>query len=149
VSGTELEEILALVSRVLPDPSGYADRLIEQALGWVAEQSRAGGAIPAAAHLGGDGSRTIRVEPEPPREAPHELNDLLASALGACECWGDDTDCRRCAGLGTSGWLEPDADLFQLFVGPAVERLSATSGATTSRPRRPVATNAGSTRWET
>jgi hypothetical protein len=149
VSGTELEEILALVSRVLPDPSGYAERLIEQALGWVAEQSRAGGAIPGAAHLGAGESRTIRVEPEPPREDRHELNDLLASALGACECWGDDTECRRCAGLGASGWLEPDADLFQMFVGPAVERLSTTPDSSTSRPRRPVATNAGSTRWET
>jgi hypothetical protein len=152
VSGTELEQILSLLQRVLPDPSGFAERLVEQALGWVAEQSRTGEAVTGAPHRDRD-DRTIVVEPEPSRQAPPEFNELLAAALGACECWGDDTSCRRCSGHGGSGWLEPDADLFQMFVGPAVERLSTTHGrgvvpttSARSRPRRPVPTNAGQTR---
>jgi hypothetical protein len=146
VSGTELEEILALVQRVLPDPSGFAERLVQQAVVWWADQSRTGDAAADGAHQLDD-DRTIAVTPEPSRVALHESNKLLAAALGACECWGDDRDCGRCAGQGASGWLEPDADLFQLFVGPAVERLSTTFGrddavtTTTGRQeRRPYAT---------
>ncbi len=127
MNGTELDEILSLLRRVLPDPSGFAERLIEQALGRVAEQSRGGEAM-AGIRLDPESSHPIREEPDPAHETPHEFNDLLASALGACECWGDDTDCGRCAGRGASGWLDPDPDLFQIFVGPAVERLSTTFG---------------------
>jgi hypothetical protein len=50
---------------------------------------------------------------------------VLAAALGACDCWGMVADCSVCAGAGTSGWTEPDVELFREFVGPALARISA------------------------
>jgi hypothetical protein len=47
-----------------------------------------------------------------------ERNIALASALGACDCWGDDGGCAVCDGDGRPGWLPPDAQLFAVYVGP-------------------------------
>lgn len=57
------------------------------------------------------------------------LNDLeafeedMAHALGACiYCWGEDPGCRTCRGKGKPGALEPDEELFNRWVVPAVRR---------------------------
>jgi hypothetical protein len=59
------------------------------------------------------------------------LADTAAAALGACYlCWGDDPGCEYCAGHGTPGWIEPDPELFELYVEPALARhRSAVHGA--------------------
>ncbi len=47
----------------------------------------------------------------------------LAHALGACVfCWGHDPSCRGCRGRGKPGAYEPDAELFQQYVAPALRR---------------------------
>jgi hypothetical protein len=47
-------------------------------------------------------------------------NRLVASALGACRCWGCDDACTSCAGRGAPGWRPPHADAFALCVAPFV-----------------------------
>jgi hypothetical protein len=140
VTATELEDVLALMQRVLPDPSGFAERLVQQAFVWWAESKGSDGSVgdSVPGDLTGLDDRTIIIEPgddhtehqtqddRAPQETRAETSVLLAGALGACDCWGLDATCRWCHGEGSSGWEEPDVDLFQLFVGPAVERLSAT-----------------------
>lgn len=60
------------------------------------------------------------------REAYLELRDQylrVAAALGACpRCWGENPRCRDCGGAGTSGFFEPDHELFRHYVVPAVRR---------------------------
>ncbi len=45
---------------------------------------------------------------------------LLARALGACDCWGEDPACEHCAGRGRAGAYACNPELFALFVLPAV-----------------------------
>lgn len=52
-----------------------------------------------------------------------DRNALLARALGACECWGEDEHCRICRGEGIPGWCLPDSRLFSIFVRPAIRAL--------------------------
>jgi hypothetical protein len=47
-------------------------------------------------------------------------NRLVASAVGACRCWGCDDACASCAGRGAPGWQPPHADAFALCVAPFV-----------------------------
>jgi hypothetical protein len=54
-----------------------------------------------------------------------ERNSLLAAALGACDCWGDDPSCPFCDGSGTSGWMPPDRQLFADLVEPAITALNS------------------------
>ena len=72
------------------------------------------------------------------RRAHAELRDQylrIAEALGACaRCWGEDARCRDCGGAGTSGFFEPDRELFLCYVLPAVRRVRAQSDAR-STPR--------------
>jgi len=52
-----------------------------------------------------------------------ELNkrDLeLASALGACTCWGEVEHCEICHGEGSPGWMMPDQEMFLRMVVPAL-----------------------------
>ena len=49
---------------------------------------------------------------------------LLAAALGACECWGLRANCDLCWGQGSAGWIQPDPELFEEFVQPAIARRS-------------------------
>ena len=69
-----------------------------------------------------------------------ERNEALASALGACDCWGEQVDCDVCQGAGIPGWTLPDKQLFLYFVRPAVNamnRLTASpSGAATQVQRQ-------------
>lgn len=52
------------------------------------------------------------------------IGDTLALALGACYlCWGDDPECERCCGHGKPGWQDPDQNLFNEYIAPAVRRM--------------------------
>ena len=53
--------------------------------------------------------------------------DALAEALGACYCWGEETDCRACRGRGQPGATAPDMDRFEEFVLPLLLRLGLVS----------------------
>jgi hypothetical protein len=56
-----------------------------------------------------------------------ERNAAMASALGACDCWGDMEDCETCMGAGKPGWVIPDRRLFSTLIGPALRALKETS----------------------
>ena len=57
-----------------------------------------------------------------------DVNDTLASALGACcVCWGGDENCESCDGNGECGSEEPDRALFDELVLPAIRRLKNVS----------------------
>jgi hypothetical protein len=116
----ELDDVTALLERVLPDPRQFAERVFGQL---VTRLSTAGG-LAESGSLDPDGVVASSVKPAKPDEAA-EPNVLLACALGACDCWGFSPDCAVCNGAGFSGWRQPDLDLFHEFVGPAVQRLSA------------------------
>ena len=126
MSQTELEEVQALLEHVLPDPSGFAGRVLKQAMaqwGQVAAPT-ATAFYTAATAEDSTASETFTVPGRPAAdERPVDINILLAAALGACECWGLQADCGLCQGLGSAGWIEPEADLFNEFVRPAIARL--------------------------
>jgi hypothetical protein len=138
MSATELDEVQALLEHVLPDPGGYAQRLLLQAM---TRWGRAAGSGAAASYPGASAIYTTSVlndvtmdetavAPERPTadEAPIDINMLLAAALGACDCWGLQTDCHICQGHGFTGWTQPDYELFAEFVRPAIEKLSSSTG---------------------
>jgi hypothetical protein len=131
MSTTELEEVQALLERVLPDPAGYAQRLLVQALTlWGQVTEPGSGAFypaPAAEDVTvGD----IVITPDQPGadDTPVDTNILLAAALGACECWGLRANCDLCRGQGCAGWTQPDPELFEEFAGPAIAKLSGVPG---------------------
>lgn len=126
---TELDDVSALLQRLLPDPGGFAERLLEQLVnrwGVPTDEHASTADRPGATHPNDPPNVVLS-----PRYQPESLdtladsNVLLASALGACDCWGLQTDCMVCKGKGSSGWAQPDVELFQVFVGPAVEKLAA------------------------
>jgi hypothetical protein len=121
VSTSELDEVTALLERVLPNPAGFAERLAEQFITrW------AGGDLPAATRVVLQGEAETHDIPDAGIDsAAADTTLVLAAALGACDCWGMRSDCPVCAGDGTSGWTEPDVELFRELVGPALARLSA------------------------
>jgi hypothetical protein len=134
----ELDDVMALMAQVLADPTAFGQRLAEQAMMRFAQGDGTGGGGP-------DPSRIVDATQYEP-EHDSDTNVLLAAALGACECWGSRVECRVCHGEGSSGWTEPDVALFQKFVGPAVERLSAAGidgegGATADRNDKHVGTS--------
>jgi len=47
-------------------------------------------------------------------------NRLLASALGACDCWGENKHCTVCDGEGRPGWTLPEKKPFLYFVRPVL-----------------------------
>jgi hypothetical protein len=123
--GTELDDLQALLDKVRPDPTGFAQRLLVQVMtrfGDVPEPD------PAVFYTA-DEEPAITVpaepvtyaDPEPDLEVDTYL--LLAAALGACRCWGLRTDCEVCAGQGCTGWVRPDRELFDELIQPAVARM--------------------------
>jgi hypothetical protein len=144
MSTTELDEVQSVLKHVLPDPSGYAQRLLRQAVtrwGQGAE-SPAGTFYTATIYPASPSEDPGYGSPETPAadEPPVDMNLLLAVALGACECWGLQAGCGRCAGRGAAGWTEPDPNLFEEFILPAAVRLSAaTDGDPVPRRRRGTA----------
>lgn len=116
MSRSELQDVEALLARILPDPSAYLDRLLSELV------ERLGVAPHPAPGVGGtDEADADR------RLVDHNL--LLAAALGACDCWGADPACPVCEGDGAAGWTEPDRDLFTELVAPAVARVEADARA--------------------
>ncbi len=150
-STTELEEVMALLERILPDPAGYGQRLIQQVvLQWAETGQHQPTIVPGETRkTSGTGNRgrsslaDLVLHPDDPgsppatpihddpqahpaedESGPADIRTLLACALGACDCWGTRTDCVICAGAGSPGWADPDPDLFQKYVGPAAARLT-------------------------
>jgi hypothetical protein len=110
VSTGELPAVETLVAKALADPVGLAERLLGE----------------LAQRLASGSSAAPVVVPGYPSQAYETLTDrnvLLAAALGACECWGEDPECRDCAGSGAPGWIPPDPELFAEYVGPALRRV--------------------------
>lgn len=73
------------------------------------------------------GQRVFRRIARLEQELKHigDFTDALAAALGACSrCWGNDSVCPRCTGLGAPGYGVPDRALFSRFIAPAVHRLA-------------------------
>ena len=137
MSATELEDVQALLERVLSDPRGFAGRLLQQAItqyGLVAEPAAA--AFYTAAEVV-PGEDVVVADQWAADQTPVDTNILLASALGACECWGLRADCGSCQGQGSAGWTQPDLELFEEFVRPATEQLPATPPQRRKRPDRP------------
>jgi hypothetical protein len=131
MSATELEEVQALLERALPDPRGFAGRLLRQAVtqyGLLAEPA------PTAFYAAED---VIVADQWAADQTPVDINILLAAALGACACWGLEAGCDLCQGQGASGWTQPDPELFEEFVRPAIERLPAMPPQGRKRHDRP------------
>ena len=118
MSSSELDDVTALLERVLPDPTGFAERLVQQVVTrWAGGDPRSAGPVIVQSE-----SETLDAESD---RSAADTTLVLAAALGACDCWGMAADCPVCAGAGTSGWTEPDVELFREFVGPALARISA------------------------
>jgi hypothetical protein len=115
VSTSELGQLEALLERVLANPSGYLETVMQQLM------ERLGDVKPDSPPTVLAGYDVLAHE----ELADHNL--LLAAALGACDCWGADPQCPVCEGAGASGWTDPDPGLFAEFVAPAVARAAARS----------------------
>jgi hypothetical protein len=134
MSVTELDEVEALLEKVIPDPTGFGRRLLLQVmarLGQVAEPdggvSFAGAKAFYTTATAEDvtASETVITSDQPAADGTLiDINMLLAAALGACDCWGLRADCLACQGHGSAGWTAPDPGLFEEFVQPAVAKLS-------------------------
>ena len=52
-----------------------------------------------------------------------KLNNSLSGALGSCSaCWGEDPQCDKCTGNGSSGWQVYNKRLFNIYVLPTLEK---------------------------
>ncbi len=114
---SELAEVEALLERVLPDPSGFMEKVLSQLV------ERLGATAPPAPPTVVEGFEAT---------AHQDLVDhnlLVAAALGACDCWGAEPLCEVCGGAGSSGWTDPDPELFAEFVAPAVARAATRAPA--------------------
>jgi hypothetical protein len=117
---SELNDLEILLDRVLPDPMGFAERVIQQILDRVAYPSPGGNPVTVMTSSGEGVERGAGVN-----SALEEQNLVLAAALGACSCWGSDPDCALCAGHGCAAWMPPDPTLYDTYVAPAADRMSA------------------------
>lgn len=130
MSATELQEVQALLERVLPDPAGFAQRLALQVMTQWGQSAEPGAVYTAATAEDITASATATTpDQRAANETTVDTNILLAAALGACECWGLRAECGMCRGQGSSGWIQPEPDLFEEFVGPAITRLSGSCAA--------------------
>ena len=111
MSASELAELEAFLVKVLPDPMGFVERVMGGRLANAPPTVEAPIVVPGYEVAD--------------REALVDHNVLLAGALGACDCWGQDADCRICSGQGSSGWVEPNTALYDEYVAPAVRQVQA------------------------
>jgi hypothetical protein len=111
MSTTELAQVEALLARVLPDPTGFAERVFQQMV------ERLSTEIP-----GGESPSIGATYESTAEEGLADRNVLLAAAVGACDCWGQEPNCPICSGEGSAGWLQPDPRLYAEYVEPAVLR---------------------------
>jgi hypothetical protein len=113
MSGTELADLEALILRVLPDPKGFAEKVFQQLLERLATD------VPSSDH-----PNVVAGLVSAGHEALVDRNVLLAAAVGACDCWGEEPECAICGGAGSAGWTQPDSGLYGEFVRPAIARMS-------------------------
>jgi hypothetical protein len=123
MSTSELADLERLLVRVLPDPMGFAERVFQELVGRLAVDSPADGPPMTAA----SGEPTVQ-------EVLADRNVLLAAALGACTCWGQDPNCPLCLGEGSAGWTQPDRRLYQEYVEPASLRMLGEDGSASRNP---------------
>ncbi|WP_225755263.1 hypothetical protein [Actinotalea sp. Marseille-Q4924] len=65
------------------------------------------------------------------RDAGLQLLRQVATRLGCCpDCWGTESACPTCGGLGSPGYFAPDAHLVD-WLGPALDRATAHADAST------------------
>jgi hypothetical protein len=123
---SELAAVEALLLKVLPDPMGFAERI----LGELAER--------LATTPSGDGPNVVPSYESAAHEALVDRSVLLAAALGACDCWGEDAGCPSCGGQGSAGWVPPDPELYAEYVAPAVRRTSSDGPPADAGPAEPA-----------
>ncbi|MDQ1718679.1 MAG: hypothetical protein QOG79_5316 [Mycobacterium sp.] len=116
MSTTELGEVEALLERVLPDPRGFAERVFDQLMQRLTMQ------VPDAA------APVVDSYDAAAYQALVDRNMILAAAVGACDCWGFESGCAECGGLGVAGWIKPDAGLYGELVEPAIKRMAEMVG---------------------
>jgi hypothetical protein len=131
-------DLSALLGRGLSDHLALAERTVAQVIDRLAADESMVGSdeTPAERIATALGNRLARMvlDEETSAARYEELADrnvALASALGACDCWGESADCPTCDGDGSPGWLPPDPPLFATYVRPVVHRFRTTSPITT------------------
>ena len=141
MAATELQDVQALLERVLPDPSGFAQRLLLQVMTQFGESAAPGAGsygsaasafYTASTHEDATTSNII-ITPEQPGagegdEGLASTNVLLAAALGACECWGLRAECDLCQGRGSAAGPSPSPSCSTSSSDPL------SRGCLTSRP---------------
>ncbi len=123
---SELAAVESLLMKVLPDPLGFAERIIGELAERLATPVAGGPNV-----VPGYPPPSYAAEPDAAAHPAHAVlvdrQVLLAAALGACDCWGEDVDCPECGGKGSAGWVPPDPELFAEYVVPAVRRTAGPS----------------------
>jgi hypothetical protein len=134
-----------LLDRAMIDPLALVERILQQALDQLTRQDglAAGEGQPPQelvatalgnrlAQLISSGNPSTDALPSKWQHADEVIayenlvdrNSVLAAAVGACDCWGEQIDCRLCGGYGVPGWVLPDKELFARYVYPAVSAVS-------------------------
>lgn len=128
-------------------PAKPPDELVAIALGNWLTRMLYGGHPPAAAT-----DVTADAGPPPERSVQDddlvERNSVLAAAVGACDCWGERSNCSFCLGEGSAGWVRPDKQFFTSYVYPAVRAMQARPPTTSGTRRRTAEQTNGSHRKE-
>jgi hypothetical protein len=122
-------DLSSLLGRGLGDHLALAERVIAQVVDRVAAEETFGDGTPAERIAAALGNRLARLVVEEETSASRyeellERNITLASALGACDCWGESADCPICDGDGRAGWLPPDPHLFATYVQPVARAVA-------------------------
>jgi hypothetical protein len=139
MSTTDLGVVEALLERLLPDPRGFADRVLHEIV------ERLTSELPGRDEAAADQPAAVPAHDSVAVDLLSDRNVLLAAAVGACECWGEDPDCPICSGRGSAGWTVPDVRLYQDYVEPAIQRSAdgPDSAGSTSPERSPMEGVAG------
>jgi hypothetical protein len=132
-------DLSALLGRGLTDHLALAERVVAQVVDRLATDESMVGSdeTPAERIATALGNRLARMVLDEESSAARyeelaERNVALASALGACDCWGESADCPICDGDGAPGWLPPDVELFATYVRPVIRHRSPTTTTTTN-----------------
>lgn len=79
-----------------------------------------------------------------------ETIDMFADALGACpECFGTNSRCPECRGRGQPGAFEPDRDLYNEWIRPAVQNHQSIRADASDSNHTPAQTGRGDITGET
>jgi hypothetical protein len=122
MSASELAELEALLVKVLVDPGAFAERVLGELVERLATEPHS------------SGQQVVQSYDSAEHLALVDRGVLLAAALGACDCWGEDPTCSECHGAGAVGWVPPDPALYDEYIKPAVLRGSA--GGEAAEPAR-------------